>query len=143
MNPKSEYERLKSKSLLDVCMERAQLDGAVSSSRLAQLVYEEKQMEQKFEYEKQQIELQHKLNMEVMTKQVRWIKFSAVLNAIAIIAAVLLGWYLSELKSVQQPRLNPQPVIQSRIEPSTSESHYEQKALSVPSSQPPITNERH
>jgi len=45
MNPKSEYERLKSKSLLDVCLERAQLDGAISSSRLAQLVYEEKQME--------------------------------------------------------------------------------------------------
>ena len=59
-------------------------------------------------YEKDLIELQHKLNMKLFTKQIRWIKFSAVLNAVAIISGVLLGWYLSELKSVRSPKENAQ-----------------------------------
>lgn len=137
MNPDEEYEKLKSMSMPELCSKIAQLEAGHTTTNLAHLALELKQMEEKFKYEKEQIQLQHKLNMELVTKQVRWIKFSVILNCVAIILGVVLGWFLSELKSSQQPKSNPQSAIQFQSELSTSETHYGKKADKVPL-QPPI-----
>jgi len=135
-----EYESFK-KMPIENLIARAAGGGIGSTVEKAKLVYGERMLEQQHEYTKQQIELQHKLNMKLMTKQLRWIKFSAILNALAIIAGVLLGWYLSELKSIQNPKKNVQQTIQSQSESSTSASHSERKNDKTPL-QPPIKNER-
>ena len=142
MNPNDEYEKLKTLTMPDLCWRIAQLEGGISTTNIARLALEFKQMEEKFKYEKDLIELQHKLNTKLFTKQIRWIKFSAVLNAIAIISGVLLGWSLSELKSVISPKENAQQTIQSQTKASTSASHSESKNDKIPS-QPPIKDERY
>jgi hypothetical protein len=53
--------------------------------------------------------------MELLSKQLLWIKFSAILNAIAIIAAVVLGWFLSEWKLSQTQLKNTQQMLKSQI----------------------------
>ena len=94
-------------------------------------------VEKQHELSKVQIELQHKHNMDLMNKQLRWIKFSAILNAIALLAAVLLGFFLQELKSTPNPSPSTQQSIQSQIKPSTSASHSEKITDKVPL-RPPI-----
>jgi hypothetical protein len=127
-----EYLKLPTPELAEIMGGHEELK---SKANIARLVYEERQMEKKHEYEKEQIELEHKLNMELMTKQLRWIKFSALLNAVAIIAGVLLGWLLAELKSLQNLSKNTRQMIQSQSEPSTSASHSEQKSYKAPALQ--------
>jgi len=141
-DPNEIYQRLKSKSLPEICSQIAQQQGTISLPLIARLVIEENQVQEKFKFEKEQIEFQHKLNMELMTKQLRWIKFSAILNAVAIIAAVLLGWFLAELKSSQNLSKNTQQTLQSQTESSTSASRSERIGNKVPLN-PPGKVEKH
>jgi len=117
-DPNQIYEQLKSKSIPELCREIAQLEGTISKPLIARLIIEERQMEEKIKFEKEQIQLQHTLNTELMTKQLRWMKFSAILNAIALLAAVVLGWFLQEWKSNPNPAATTQQNIQSQREPS-------------------------
>lgn len=82
-------------------------------------------------YENLQRETQHKLNMELINKQLRWMKFAAIFNSITIIAAVLLGFFLQELKSYIFPKSSEQQAIQMHQETSNQsipELHYERKS---------------
>jgi hypothetical protein len=110
----TEYENLKKLPLKELAKKITGSSGGLTPE-FAKLVYDERMMEQQHEYAKQQIELQHTKNMELLSKQLRWIKFSAILNAIAIIAAVVLGWFLSELKSSQTQLKNTQQMLKSQI----------------------------
>jgi len=67
-------------------------------------------------YDDLQRETQPKLNMELLKKQLKWMKFSAILNAIAILAAVLLGFSLQKLKSHIFPKPSAQQSIQVQPE---------------------------
>lgn len=78
-------------------------------------------MEKQHELSKKQLKIQHKHNMEFTNKQLRWIKFSAIINAIAILAAVLLGWYLQGLKSQESQVPSTQQNIQVQQEASKKE----------------------
>jgi len=109
-----EYESFK-KMPIENLIARAAGGGIGSTVEKAKFVYGERMMEQQHEYAKQQIELQHTKNMELLSKQLRWIKFSAILNAIAIIAAVVLGWFLGEWKSSQTQLKNTQQMLQPQI----------------------------
>lgn len=114
----SEYDLFKKMSIEDL-ISNAVGGGIASSREKAKFVYEERMLEQQHEYTKQQIELQHKLNMKLMTKQLRWIKYSAILNAIALLAAVVLGWFLAEWKAKPNLSKPTQQSIQSQRESSS------------------------
>ena len=135
MNFPNEYEKYRQLPMPELAEIMGSHEESKSKANIARLVYEEKQMAKQHEYNKDQLQLQHKLNMELMTKQLRWIKFSAILNAVAIIAAVLLGWFLAEWKSSQDLSKNTQQTLQSQTEPSrlsTSATHSERKNDKVP-----------
>jgi hypothetical protein len=140
-----EYESFK-KMPIENLIARAAGGGIGSTVEKAKFVYGERMMEQQHEYTKQQIELQHIKNTELLNKQLRWIKFSAILNAIALLAAVVLGWFLSEWKSLSSPSKGVQQTIQSQKESSTQSipaTHPERKNGKVSSSQPPKKDEIH
>ena len=124
-----EYLKLPMPELAEIMAGREETG---SKANFAKLIYEERQMQERHRYEKEQIELQHKLNLELMNKQLRWIKFSAILNAIALLAAVLLGWFLQELKSSPNLSINARPTLQSQIESSTSATRSEKKDGKAP-----------
>lgn len=89
--------------------------GAGSSHELKKLVYEQKMMEQQHEHNKLQIELQHQKNLELVDKQVRWIKFSAFLTAASTIIAAFFGWYLGQKSQERKDKpikITPQVEIQ-------------------------------
>jgi len=142
MNFQKDFEEISKLPMPELAEIMAGREEIGSKANFAKLIYEERQMAKKHEYEKEQIQLQHKLNMALMTKQLRWIKFSAILNALAIIAGVLLGWYLSEIKSVQNPKESVQQTIQSQTKPSTSASRSESESDKIPF-KPPKKDEIH
>ena len=78
-------------------------------------------MVEQHRYIKEQADTQHTRNIDLMNKQLRWIKFSAIINAIAILAAVLLGWYLQGLKSQVNQVSSTQQNIQVQQEASKKE----------------------
>ena len=123
MKVDQEYEKYKAMSKPDIQRAIASMSGGISEVEIARLALEDKQMEERTKYEKERIELQHKNNIELTNKQLRWIKFSAILNAIAIIVGVLLGWFLSESKSSQTLLQKTQQTIQSQNVSPTLESH--------------------
>jgi hypothetical protein len=110
----TEYENFKKLTLKELAKKITGSDTGLTPE-FAKLVYNERMMGQQHEYAKQQIELQHTKNMELLSKQLLWIKFSAILNAIAIIAAVVLGWFLSEWKLSQTQLKNTQQMLKSQI----------------------------
>jgi len=113
----TEYDNLKHLSIEQLARKIAG-GSAGSSIEMAKLVYNEQIIDRQHEYAKQQIEHQHVRNVELLKKQLRWIKFSAILNCIALLAAVLLGWFLQEWKSKPIPFPSAQQNIQSQKEPS-------------------------
>jgi hypothetical protein len=138
-----EYESFK-KMPLENLISNAAGGGIDSKVKKAKLVYDERMLEQQHEYTKQQIELQHLKNTELLNKQLRWIKFSAILNAIALLAAVVLGWFLSEWKSLSNLSKGVQQTIQSQRESSIQSiqaTHPERINGKVSSSQPPKKDE--
>jgi hypothetical protein len=144
-DPNEMYEHLKSKSLPDLCKEIAQIEGTISKPLIARLIIEERQMQEKFKYEKEQVQIQHKLNIELTKKQLRWMKFAAILNAIALLGAVLLGWYLQEWKSQSIPAKSTQQSIQSQTEssPSTILVPHPERKNDKDTLQPPRKEEKH
>lgn len=114
MNLPGQYEKYKDLPMQELCEIMAGYENLNSKANIARLIYEERQMEERHKNEKEQIELQHKFNMELMNKQVKWIKFSAILTAIVTLSAVVLGWYLSEMKQIKSPQQQPQTTLQSQ-----------------------------
>jgi hypothetical protein len=110
-DPNQIYEQLKSKSTPDLYLEIAKLEASNSKPMIARLIIQERQTE-----------AQHKLNMTLLNRQLRWMKFSAILNAIVILLAVLLGWYLKEWKSQSTPVSPAQQSIQFQPESSSTTS---------------------
>jgi hypothetical protein len=94
--------------------------GTGSKLELARLAYSHRMLQQQNEYAQQQIELQHDKNMKLIDRQLRWIKFSAILTAAATLAAVVLGWCLSELRSQQTQEVDKQQIVQPHTKASTS-----------------------
>lgn len=137
-----DYESLK-KMPLESLIAYAAGGGLQAPREIAKFVYDQRMMEQQYEYTKQQIELQHLKNMQLLSRQLRWLKWSAILNLIGLLAAVLLGWFLQEWKSKSILSTSKQQNIQSQTEPSISVPHSEQKVYKVPSLQPPKKNEIH
>jgi sterol desaturase/sphingolipid hydroxylase (fatty acid hydroxylase superfamily) len=127
----TDYETFKQMPIEDLAR-RAAGSGTGSSLEMAKFVYGERMLEQQYEYTKQQIELQHIKNTELVNKQVRWITFSAIITAIATLSAVVLGWCLSELKSLQRLKSDMPQIVQSQTKTSTSLPYYERKDGKVP-----------
>ena len=121
INPKT-YEEYSKMSTPELCEAMADFGISESKANIARLIYEERQMAEQHKKEKERIELQHKLNMELMNRQVKWIKFSAILTAIstltAAIAGALLVYMLRIEKPETMPQLDTQQNIQRQIEPS-------------------------
>jgi len=136
----TEYENLKKLPLKELAKK---IIGSTTglTPEFAKLVYNERMMEQQHEYAKQQIELQHTKNIELLRKQLRWIKFSAILNAIALLAAVLLGWFLQEWKSKPIPSPSAQQNIQQKRElpQPLSSATYPERKTDKDASKPPIS----
>lgn len=61
---------------------------------------------------------QHNLDVELMAKQVRSMRFSAILGVIATLAGAALGAWLQHTLS-QRPPQNTPPTTQQQIEPSS------------------------
>ena len=125
----SEYDNLKRLSI-DQLARKIVGASTGSSPEMARLVYNQLLIEQQHEYAKQQIELQHSKNEILLKRQLRWIKFSAILNAIALLAAVVLGWFLAEWKAKPNLSKPTQQSIQSQRESSSQSTpapHSERK----------------
>jgi hypothetical protein len=105
---KEELEKLKQET--DEELIAIMCDYHEEKRHLAKFIYENRCREREHEFNKAQIELQHQRNTELMNRQVKWIRFSAILTAIATLSAVVLGWYLSELK---QERISRQSIQQT------------------------------
>lgn len=130
--PQFTAEELKTKTDEELATEAERHDSRSSEGVLINREWQRRERAAQYKDNKKQIELQHQKNMELVNKQLRWIKFSAILTAIATLLAVVLGWYLSEIKSLRYPKSDKPPIIQSHTEPSTSASHYEKKDGKVP-----------
>jgi len=144
MNFPNEYEKYRQLPMPELAEIMGGHEELKSKANIARLVYEELQMTKQHEYNKEQIQLQHRLNMELMTKQLWWMKFSAILNAIALLAAVVLGWFLGEWRSSSNLSRGTQQTIRLETEsstPSTPVSHSERKNDKA-SLQPPEKDER-
>jgi hypothetical protein len=110
MKPDEEYKQFMSMSTPELCAKIAQLEGRHTTTTLAQLALQSKQVE----------------------KQLRWMRWSAIITAVATLAAVVLGWCLSELRSQPPQGVDKPGITQSHTESSTSASHYERKSDKVP-----------
>ncbi|MDO8446428.1 MAG: hypothetical protein Q7T53_10075 [Deltaproteobacteria bacterium] len=108
-----DYEYFKNKTLPELAKLRFSMD---SPTALAQLVYEEKLMEQQDNYNKEQIELQHQKNTELVKEQVKWIKYSTLITASATIVAALLGWYLGQENQQLKEQLRLKTELLQQIE---------------------------
>ena len=105
-NIEEQYNELKGMSLPDLCFKIAAQTEGSASYRLAKFVYEEKQAEEQF-----------KGQMKLIDKQLIWIKIAAMLNVVAIISGVLLGWFL-DTKTEQLQKVKQQ-IIELRQKPET------------------------
>jgi len=107
------------------------------TEKLMRLVYEQKTIEKQDEYNKQQIELQHKRNTELVEKQGRWIKFSAILTAISTLTAAIAGSLVTYMLTRPLPpktlKTDTSQTTQSSTESSTSASSYEKTTGKVQS----------
>ena len=96
-----------------------------NDSKVAQMIYEERMLKKQHEYVDQQIHIQHELNTEnidlqnhltkqnmeeqnklntaLVEKQVKWVKYAALLNIVAIIVGAVLGWCLQKATQKTEP----------------------------------------
>lgn len=132
------YEDFKSKTLPELAKLRTEYD---SPRQWAQLAYEEKLMEQQDKYTREQIELQHRRNAELVKEQVKWIKYSAILTAVSTLTAgisgALLTYMLTRPPQQQMPMSVTPQITQPRIVPPTSADHFGKTSDKVPISTPP------
>jgi hypothetical protein len=118
MNFQKDYNEISKLPTSELCEIMAGREEIGSKANFAKFIYEERQM----------------------AKQLRWIKFSIIVNAIAILAAVVLGVFLQELKSYIFPKLLIQQSTQSQIAPVNAAFHSEKTNDKVPL-QPPMKGE--
>jgi len=71
------------------------------------------------EWKRRLMKEQHELDLKLIAKQVRWMKFSAILGVLAVLAGAIVGAYLQYMWS-QQPLINKQPIIQYKIDTSSA-----------------------
>jgi len=140
-NPRTkQYDQYKDVPIEELAQSICGGYAAGSEHELKKLIYEQKTIERQFEHQKEQIELQHKRNTELVKEQVKWIKYSALITALATIAAALLGWYLGresqQLKEQLRLKTELLQQIELRTKNTTSGTHPEQKPDKVPLSPP-------
>lgn len=135
------YDEHYQKDLKDLSLN---LSGAPLNSPnalLMRIVYEQKTMEIQDKYNKQQIELQHKRNTELVKEQVKWVKYSAILTAISTLTAAIAGACLTYMLTRPSPQQTTKTETQQETAQSTknttSGTRPEQKLDKVPSSSPP------
>lgn len=137
MNYRNEYEKYKKLSTDELAEIMGGREEIASKANIARLVYEERQMEQQDRYNKEQIELQHKLNIALVKEQVKWVKYSAVITAVATILAALLGWYLGQESHQLKEQLRLKTELLQQIQllnkSKTSDTHPEQTLDKAPS----------
>jgi len=103
MKVDQEYERYKAMSKPDIQRAIASMSGGISEVEIARLALEDKQMEEQAKYHQDNIEFQHLKNMEIVSKQMTWIKFSAILTAISTLTAGIAGALLTYILSTPKP----------------------------------------
>jgi hypothetical protein len=133
--PDTDYDNFMKMPLSELAKE-ATMSIHGSRIEIAKLVYHQRMLEIQHENAKQQIELQHSKNMQLLNKQLRWIKFSAILTAVATltagIAGALLSYMLTVPKQPDQIRHYTPAIIQPHTKTSTSVPDYERKDDKVP-----------
>lgn len=87
------------------------------------------------EIERQKRMHQHQLDLDLVMKQVRWMKFSVLAGVLSALLGVILGWLLQRNWPPAQPQ-NITPKVQSETSSSTSVDRKE-KVVTVPS-EPPL-----
>ncbi len=111
MTPEEHYEIYKAKSKLRIRFEIAKMLNNISEAEIAQLVFEDMQIEEREQFEKELIKQQHDLNKEniriqnefnenIFKKQKRLTIFVLIINSfiilIASLSAVYLGYILQQ-----------------------------------------------
>jgi len=138
----AQYDQFYQKSIEELAQAISRTTINDPNDKLMRLVYEQKTIERQDEYNKQQIELQHKRNTELVEKQGRWIKFSAVLTAISTLTAAIAGslvtYMLTRPLQQQTTKTETQQQIELRTKNTTSGTLPEQKPYKVPLSPPKI-----
>jgi hypothetical protein len=81
---------------------------------------------------------QHKLDLDLVAKQVRWMKFSVFAGIISALLGVILGWFLQRHWPASQPQ-NAKSPIQSRTSSSTAVDRKETN-VAIPFKAPPVEN---
>ncbi|MDD2310268.1 MAG: hypothetical protein PHH91_11870 [Desulfuromonadaceae bacterium] len=137
MTNAEEYNLHHQKSLEDLSLNLSYSPLNSPDALLMRIVYEQKTMEKQDEYNKQQIELQHKRNTELVIEQVKWVKYSAIITALATIAAALLGWYLGREGQQLKEQLRLKTELLQQIELRTQNTNSEIRPVQIPDKVPP------
>lgn len=116
------YDEYKSMSKTELCHEIADLLGGIKSAEIAKLALKDKQVEEKYKYEKEQTDLQHKLNRVLLKEQLsgqselvkmqikaqaRWMAYSIIGVLLAAVTGAVIGSILNPLIS-QRLKHTPQ-----------------------------------
>ncbi len=118
---------------------------ANSNNEIVRAIVAEKEWQRRARLEQDQftkanMERQNEINTSLVEKQVKWIKFSAILTAVATLAAGIAGslvTYMLTTESQKQTKATAtQQINQPHIETSTSASHPGKKPDKVPLSPP-------
>lgn len=141
-NPRTkDYDIYNELSIEELAQKIGDVAADSSLGRLMRIVYEQKVIKRQFEYNKQQIELQHQKNTELVKEQVKWVKCSAILTAVATLSAAIAGslvtYMLTRPTQQSTTRTETQQISQPHSETSTSASRPEKIPDKVPSSSPP------
>lgn len=108
-NIEEQYNELKGMSLPDLCFKIAAQTEGSAPYRLAKFVYEEKQM----------------------ADQLKWIKCSAILTAIATLSAAIAGALLAHMLHISEPKI---------MQPNDKQQNIQQKSEASPDLNFPVTN---
>jgi hypothetical protein len=113
-----EYLQLCDQDLAEIMAGRKETE---SKANIARLVYEERQRNKQYE-----------LNLNLLNKQLRWMKFSAILTAISTLTAAIAGACLTYIliRSTPQPKIEPEKskIIQPQTRTWTPVPYSERKA---------------
>lgn len=115
-------------------------DSELVRAIIAEKEWQRRERIEQHENNKNEIELQHQKNTELVKEQVKWVKISAIVTATATILAALLGWYLADKSQglKEQLRLKSELLqqIELRTKNTTSETPPERTPDKVPSLPP-------
>ena len=109
---------------------------------LADREWQRRERIKQHEFNKEELELQHQKNTELVKEQVKWVKYSAIVTGTATILAALLGWYLGresqQLKEQLRLKTELLQQIELRTKNTTSEIRPVQIPGKVPTYSPPL-----